>query len=189
MLGLGCAFFFASSYAAEPFRFPAGGIAPAFPPWQSVQPRRTVPVVCIEAESVCPWQATQPALARSASSCDSPSRWVPCCWPSSSAHKNAHPALAARPMARLRMMTDLLESESDIREDREQSSIGGNIAQPLERHQSVHAAGDGDVLGKRRPVRQADPRVGADTGVNAGLEQQQLQWIGARKAQQIQIHE
>ena len=35
----------------------------------------------------------------------------------------------------------------------------------------------------------ADPRVGSDTGVNVGLEQQQLQRIGVREAQQIQVHE
>src|ERR1700678_4672954 len=105
MLGLGCAFFFASSYPGEPFFPPAGGITPAFPPWQSVQPRRTVPVVCIDDESVCPWQATQPVLARSASSCNSPSRCVPCCWPSSNAHKNTHAPLGARPTARLRITT------------------------------------------------------------------------------------
>src|SRR5580704_19670893 len=44
MLGLGCAFFLASSYPGEPLATPAGGITPAFPPWQSVHPNRTVPV-------------------------------------------------------------------------------------------------------------------------------------------------
>jgi hypothetical protein len=32
----------------------------AFPPWQSVQPRRTVPVVCMVALSIGLWQLMQP---------------------------------------------------------------------------------------------------------------------------------
>src|SRR5258708_5327873 len=38
------------------------------PPWQSVQPRRKVLVVCMVGESVCPWHAMQPVLLLSASS-------------------------------------------------------------------------------------------------------------------------
>ena len=65
-----------------------------------MQPRRTVPVVCIEAESVWPWQATQPVLVaigfflRFAQPLDPRCRDCGC--PSSSAHRNAHAALDAK---------------------------------------------------------------------------------------------
>jgi hypothetical protein len=49
----------------------------AFPPWQSVQPRRSVPVACMVGWSVCVWQETQPALLRSASSCICPIMFGP----------------------------------------------------------------------------------------------------------------
>src|SRR5260370_41516275 len=38
------------------------------PPWQSVQPRRKVLVVCMVGESGCPWHAMQPMLLLAASS-------------------------------------------------------------------------------------------------------------------------
>src|SRR6202166_3366826 len=41
--------------------------ASAFPPWQSVQPRRTVPDACMVGWSVCVWQEMHPALLRAAS--------------------------------------------------------------------------------------------------------------------------
>src|ERR1700722_16096827 len=74
-----------------------------------------------------------------------------------------------------------LEFETDIRKDREQNPIGGDIAKTLEWHQSIDAAGDYYVLRKRRPIGETDPGIGADAGVNVRLEQKQLQRIGARE--------
>jgi hypothetical protein len=48
---------------------PGAIVAPASPPWQSVQPNRTVRVGCMVGSSTFTWQLTQPALFRSASAC------------------------------------------------------------------------------------------------------------------------
>src|ERR1700733_4880799 len=125
-------------------------------------------------------------LLRSASACDSPSRAVPDCWPKRIAHTAAHAMLAARPARTLRIV---LELEPNIRKDREQNPIGGNISKPLEWHQPIDAAGDHHVLRKRWTICEPDTRVGANPSVNIRLEQQQFQWIGVGEAQQIQVDE
>jgi len=89
----------------------------------------------------------------------------------------------------LRVITLVLESEADIREDREQGSIGGDVAQALKWRQRIHAAGEDDIFRKGRTIRKADARIGSDARVNPGLEQQQLQWIGTREEQQIFVEE
>ena len=73
--GCGWAFRFNCSYSGEADAAPEATRASAFPPWQSVQPRRNVPVVCMVGSSVCVWQEIQPALLRSASSCVWPIRF------------------------------------------------------------------------------------------------------------------
>src|SRR5712692_3863524 len=69
LLGCGWACLFACSYSAEPAAAQSGRRTSDFPPWQSVQPSRTVPVGCIVGSSVRTWQVMQPALLRSATAC------------------------------------------------------------------------------------------------------------------------
>src|SRR5579864_2489704 len=81
-----------------------------------------------------------------------------------------------------------LESEPDIGECREQSSISRNIPETLERFKSIHATGDHDVLRQRRPVSDTDPGIGADPCVNTGLKEQQLERLGVSEANQVQVY-
>src|SRR5215469_2582809 len=63
---------FTWSYSTEPFGVPGTMLAVASPPWQSVQPRRTVRVGCMVGSSIPEWHKRHPALFRSTSSGD----WV-----------------------------------------------------------------------------------------------------------------
>src|ERR1039458_702746 len=114
--GFGWACFFACSYCASPDLVPEGGWIPGSPPWQSMQPRRTVPVGCMDGESVWPWQATQPVLLRSASSCDCSSRErSDCC-----ATKNVQRKATETPQAPV--TSSVLEAEADRKSTRLNSS-------------------------------------------------------------------
>ncbi len=75
--GCGWACRFTCSYSGEADATPEATRASAFPPWQSVQPRRSVPVACMVGSSVCVWQEMHPALLRSASSGVWPIRFGP----------------------------------------------------------------------------------------------------------------
>ena len=110
MLGFGWACFLPDRIARRPGLVPEGGWIAGSPPWQSVQPSRTVPVVCIDGESVCPWQATQPVLLRSASSCDCSSRERSDCW----AIKKVQRKATETPQAPV--TNSVLETETDIGE-------------------------------------------------------------------------
>ena len=75
--GCGCARRFTCSYSGEVAEAADATRASEFPPWQSVQPRRNVPVACMVGSSVCVWQEMHPALLRSASSCVWPIKFGP----------------------------------------------------------------------------------------------------------------
>src|SRR5579883_3306891 len=71
--GCTCAFSFTASYSGELMAAPGATATAALPPWQSVQPSRTVFVGCMVGSSVEVWQEIHPADLRSASCCDCPS--------------------------------------------------------------------------------------------------------------------
>src|ERR1700736_3280532 len=94
----------------------------------------------------------------------------------------------AHPQAKACATRIFLEFEPDISEHREQSSIGRNLAEALERCKSIHATGDHDVLRQRRPVRDTDPGICADPCVDGFLEEQQLERLGTSEANQVQVY-
>src|SRR5580704_12842810 len=68
--GWTCAFSLAALYSAERGATPEETEIEGFPPWQSVQPRKTVFVGCIVGSSFEVWQEMQPVDLRAASSGD-----------------------------------------------------------------------------------------------------------------------
>src|SRR5712691_6737443 len=226
LLGCGWTCLFACSYSAEPAAAPPGRRTSAFPPWQSAQPSRTVPVGCIVESSVRTWQVMQPALLRSASAWD--------CWseppaatsvevvsaegarttPNSSMQtlaKNApagsrrlprrHSDLrlgssAARltPMLRFSVSSFihapggiLSELQAQVCEQREQRLPRVDIPETAAGRERGGAAGQDDVLGERWPVLQTNAVVRADGVADGRLEQQQLEGLGAVKAQEVDV--
>src|SRR5712692_5994144 len=214
LLGCGWACLFACSYSAEPAAAQSGRRTSDFPPWQSVQPSRTVPVGCIVGSSVGTWQVMQPALLRSASAWD--------CWseppPAASAEpdsadgarttpnnsrqrlaKNApagnrrlprrHSELRLRPSAaRLTPMLRfsafsfirarggiLSELQAQVCEQREQRLPRVDVPEAAAGRERGSAAGQTDAV------------VHGDSVADGRLEQQQLEGLGAVKAQEVDV--
>src|SRR6476646_10229346 len=105
---------------------PAGRITSPWPPWQSMQASCTVPVVCMLGASVNPWQETQPALLRTASSCDCPLTSGDCPGNTVKAAKRISPPLTAA-------IVMCLEAETDIGSYGKQSLVSKDIAEALRR--------------------------------------------------------
>src|SRR5712692_3293496 len=226
LLGCGWACLFACSYSAEPAAAQSGRRTSDFPPWQSVQPSRTVPVGCIVGSSVRTWQAMQPALLRSASAWDCWSEPLPAAsaepvsaegartTPNSSRQTLAKNAPAGnRRLPRFRMelwlrrpgacLTPMLrfsafsfirarggilsELQAQVCEQREQRLPRVDVPEAAAGRERGSAAGQNDVLGGRRPVLQTDAVVHADGVVDGRLEQQQLEGLGAVKAQEVDV--
>jgi len=93
---------------------------------------------------------------------------------------------AATQLGRKRKVSHL-ESEADICEQREQSSIGGDVAEALKRREAIDASGDHDVIRKRWTVGYAESRICTDAGVDRLLEKQQLQRFRVGESNQIKL--
>src|SRR5262249_2052698 len=155
---------------------------------------------CMLFASLCVWQVTQPALLRSASSCDCVESGDTGAWALVARPARRTPAATARANAttsRRRTMGPLV-GQLQVQEHVPEILASGTAAgHPADRGVDVVEAARGDeargpgrdhdVLVQQRPVDEAAAEVEADGLPDPGLEQEQLQRSRPVEAQVVRV--
>src|SRR5262249_51725529 len=160
-----------------PRRGPSPPAAPAgaSPPWQSMQPRRTEGDACMLLASLWEWQVTQPALLRSASSCDCVESGDTGAWARVDRPTKRAPAATATANGRTtrRRTMGPLVGQLHVQEQvpeilalrsaaRDAADRGVDVVEPAGGNEARGPGRDRDVLVQQGPVDEAAAEVEAD---------------------------
>jgi hypothetical protein len=138
---------FADLYSPAFCGVPAATVIVGSPPWQSAQPRKTVPVGCMVGSSLCTWQVTQPVDLASASC------WV---WPRSAWTDSCRPVLGRKA---LRDCKAKAKKESEV----QSASRSRTFARPRSLRSMISATSK-SAGGSRRGSWAAARPVGSSSG-------------------------